>query len=305
MSYYVREVHGDNGVTTQAWEITEMEAVRLGVTNARQGPGCYYIAHPGEDIFDAIRRQTPWFAPNGENPFHRITLEPGEYYPRIARPTDSFLNESPGHNPAAQAQSEYIAIAVSQLTALTEQLRHICQTVHPVGNNLNAFGHDIRNLLILGCTEVETHWRGVLEANGMQLGRYSTKDYYKLRNAMRLNEYEVSFFHFPWLNAVSPFRSWDAIKPTESLVWYDAYNAVKHNREKEFSRATLQNLFESISACAIMMIAQFGLYVDGWRNSEPAKFFQFRALPKWEPKDVYMSPYPETARMRKSVMFPF
>jgi hypothetical protein len=29
-------------------------------------------------------------------------------------------------------------------------------------------------------------------------------------------------------------------KPTRSLVWYDAYNAVKHHREIEFERGSLR-----------------------------------------------------------------
>ena len=28
-------------------------------------------------------------------------------------------------------------------------------------------GYDIRNLLILACTEVESHWSAVLKANGL------------------------------------------------------------------------------------------------------------------------------------------
>jgi hypothetical protein len=132
-------------------------------------------------------------------------------------------------------------------------LGRICQTVQPEGKNLDAFGHDIRNLLILACTEAETHWRGVLVANGVTQDRYTTNDYVKLRDPMKLDEYAVTFPNYPWLAAFKPYEGWNTAKPTCSLGWYDAYNAVKHNRETEFERATLRRVFEAISACVVMM----------------------------------------------------
>jgi hypothetical protein len=51
---------------------------------------------------------------------------------------------------------------------------------------------------------------------------------------------------------------WLRSDPTKSLGWYDAYNGVKHNREAEFACGTLQRAFEAVSACASLLIAQFG-----------------------------------------------
>jgi hypothetical protein len=48
------------------------------------GPGTFFRAEPGEDIWDCIRRQTSWSDP--ERLFHAMTLGPGKYYPRIDRP---------------------------------------------------------------------------------------------------------------------------------------------------------------------------------------------------------------------------
>jgi hypothetical protein len=69
-----------------------------------------------------------------------------------------------------------------------------------------------------------------------------------LKAAMRLDEYGVEFPSYPRLPPISPFAGWGSSdKPTQALAWYDAYNAVKHNREAEFERATLGHAFVGLS----------------------------------------------------------
>lgn len=71
----------------ELWSIDVGTAVRVGVTNPENGAGTFFQASAGETIWDAIRRQAPsWFEPDGESPFDKTVLEPGEFYPRIARP---------------------------------------------------------------------------------------------------------------------------------------------------------------------------------------------------------------------------
>jgi len=166
MSYYLRIP--PTGEYLELWKIELDLAVQIGVTNPERGAGTYFKADPGETIWEAIRRQTPWFEPDGENPFHRAGLQPGQYYPRIARPINFRRHDVPGFSPGAYDEVDLMAIARSQLTVLTRQLDRICQTVHPTMQTFETFGHDIRNLLILACTEVEAHWRGVLAANGVR-----------------------------------------------------------------------------------------------------------------------------------------
>jgi hypothetical protein len=164
--------------------------------------------------------------------------------------------------------------------------------VHPMPETLGVFGHDIRNLLIIACTEVEAHWRGVLASNGVAQERYTTNDYMSLRAAMRLDEYAITFPAFPWLEPMSPFKNWGTTgRPTRDLVWYDDYNEVKHARETQFSRATLRSAFEAVSACMIMMVAQFGVEKGLGRGSEPRAFFHLSSVPSWPPAEVYIYPY--------------
>ena len=176
-----------------------------------------------------------------------------------------------------RGDTDFVAISRSQFTALMRQLDLICQTVHPREDTFNAFGHSIRNLLILACTEVETHWRGILVANNFIKEQYTRNHYVLLQPAMRLGDYAKDFPSFPWLPPFRPFEGWGT---SQKLGWYDAYNAIKHNREHEFSRATLHHAFEAVSACVIMMVAQFGSIVGLGRNTELNRFFTYRRAPR-------------------------
>ncbi|MGE0280187.1 MAG: hypothetical protein AB7P20_06185 [Rhizobiaceae bacterium] len=306
MSYYLRVAQTLDRTDTQVWNIESGRAVRVGVSNAENGAGTYFKAEPGETIWDAIRRMTPWFEPDGKCPFHKATLNPGEFYPRMARPIDQHPDEAPGWSPGVRAEANIVAIARSQLTVLTRQLDRICQTVQPTETTFGTFGHDIRNLLILACTEVESHWRGVLVANGAKGDRFTTREYVALKEAMRLDEYAIAFPNYPWLAPVRPFAGWGSTgSPTKELKWYDAYNAVKHNRETEFERATLGHVFDAVSACAIMMAAQFGLPAGLGQRTEVQAFFDFSSAPRWSLSEVYIYPYGEGRSDWSAVPFPF
>lgn len=303
MSYYLR-MGPDIG--HQVWNIDDTTAVRLGVTNPERGAGTFYKAAPGETAWQAIERCTPWLLPQSQNTFHKIVLDPGQYYPRMARPTDRALSASQAFNPGIAAEAVVVAMALSQLNTLVRQLDRICQTVHPTEQTFETFGHDIRNLLILACTEVENHWRGVLANNGVSKTRFNTRDYVAIRGAMRLDEYAVGFPSYPWLAPLAPYKGWGSSNhPTEDLKWYDAYNAVKHNREKEFSRATLRHTFEAMTACVIMMVAQFGLASGFSASAELRAFFHFSALPDWSPSDIYVHPYENANAGWSAVEFKF
>lgn len=306
MSYYLRPFATTSGSHIQVWKIEDDVAVRVGVSNPERGAGTYFKAEPGETIWDAIRRMTPWFESDGKCPFHKTMLRPGEYYPRMARPIDQHPDESPGWSPGAPTEANVIAIARGQLTTLTRQLDRICQTVQPTQATFNTFGHDIRNLLILACTEVESHWRGVLVANGVKGDRFNTRDYVALREAMRLDEYAVDFPSYPWLAPITPFAGWGSTgNPTQDLEWYDAYNAVKHNREVKFERATLSHAFAAVTACAIMMVAQFGLPAGLGQRSELEAFFHVGSTPRWPLSEVYMFPYGDGPGDWVAIPFPF
>jgi hypothetical protein len=192
-----------------------------------------------------------------------------------------------------------------QLTALNSRLEAVFQVVHPVQQNQHAYGHEIRNLIILASTEVESHWRAVLKENDFEPsnGRsFTTTDYVRLLAPMKLDEYSVSFPRYPWLEPVSPFKCWDLLKPTQSLDWYDAYNQVKHDREAKFQCAKLAFSIQSVAACAVMFAAQFGFEALDRRFREA---FAFKGVPRWMPDEVYTSRFESTGLVWTPVSYQF
>jgi len=297
----------ENGPYTSIWEVTDGRAVRLGIANPETVKNSSCMVKPGQSGVEAIRELLNNMG-FGECSHWPLELEPGQYYPRIARPGDQHFQQFPGNYPGAINDAHAIAMSLGQLNVLTRQLAEICQTVHPANNTLETYGHSIRNLLILACTEVEAHWRGILIANDIKQKRYTTATYVQILAAMRLDEYSLGYPYYPWLNTRGPFHGWNSITPTESLSWYDAYNAVKHDREGSFYRATLGHAFDAVGACVILMLAQYGHTVDNWQESETARFFRIDKRPSWVPSEVYTFDYNNAGAANKTwtpVPFPF
>ncbi len=219
-----------------------------------------------------------------------MTLPPGRYYARMARPSDQNPTQAPGSLPNAYRHQDTIIASLNQVRSLVSMLDSIFQAVHPTQANMAAFGGTIRNLLILASTECEAQWRGVLVANNIVPQRPSTTDYVKLAPAMRLREYGVSLRHFPWLPPSQPFGGWDGKAPTKSLPWYDDYNAAKHDREGAFSRASLQSAINAVSAVWIMIAAQFG-HSAVREFDDLERYFELSGVPRWPYVEVYTPPY--------------
>jgi hypothetical protein len=240
------------------WKVDHDRAERIDITNSALAA---ITADPGEHVVTTLQRRFQGTT------FHELSLGPGEYYRRMARPS-STRQGSPVDNPdKSDVVRQALAEGMGQLRALIEQLEHICRIVHPIEENLKAFGHEIRNVLI-ACTEAEAQWKNILKANGVkEEDRTKTNHYVKLLKPMKLNEYEVELTHYPWLDPVKPFKDWCARCPSQSLEWWEAYNLVKRNREERFREATLKRAIDAVSGCFVMLCAQYGWEVDSRGNS--------------------------------------
>ena len=220
-------------------------------------------------------------------------MNPGEYYPRMTRNIP--VPEQPG------LRYGYHVV----LQALLRRLEGVFAVVHPADLNKTVYGDELRHLLIIACTEVEGQWVGIMQANGYNppSGKYTTKDYVKLCSAMRLNDYAFRL----WLHgadytaSIQPFRSWSPSAPTQSIVWYDAYNAVKHDRATNFHKATLENVIDAIGAFYILGRAQFGSSGMRGRGIEDFDQMQFGipTCPQWTGADAYSD------SLQHSLRYPF
>jgi hypothetical protein len=216
-------------------------------------------------------------------------LEAGIYYPRIWRGT---MEESTTLPPLQALDHQAFYSGLQQTDILMNDLEALFRVVHPCAQTNDVYGSEIRNLLILACTEVEAQWRAILEANeATSEGKYfCTKDYVKLLEPLKLREYDYRLHRFPGYTMIRPFAAWQPSDSTKSLDWYDAYNAVKHNRENEFSRATLRHAISAVAAVDIMMVAQFGMVPLNLLHAKTS--FTATHVPTWLPAERYYPPRP-------------
>jgi hypothetical protein len=107
---------------------------------------------------------------------------------------------------------------------------------------------------------------------------------------MKLSGYAIKLSHYPSLRFVAPYRGWDSGAPTKSLIWYDSYNATKHDRAGNFSRATIYAAYQAVCAVWIMILAQYG--VNAAREFDDLNnYFEVVEIPFWRYSESYSIAY--------------
>lgn len=205
-------------------------------------------------------------------------INPGYFYPRIARENINFNYVS---NEFQQDIRAYRNIQNS--------LDELFNYIEPSIVNFSSFGHKIRELLILACTEVEYLLLKMLTENGYpQKKIFQTTDYIECKNILKLDCFEVELSQYSDLKIFKPFADWDRSKPTKSLPWYDAYNSVKHNRGDNITQANLEHLLDAISAIHILLESQYGNKIfTKWQSlTEDRSMFYTVKAPTWELREI-------------------
>jgi hypothetical protein len=235
-------------------------------------------------------------------------VEPGIYYPRIWRGYYPDQDPFMGYNAVNPRKiygyryTQSAAAAASLFSYLVEIFRH----VEPSEKNYQTFGHKMRELLLLACTEIESEWRAVLEENTKKENwqeRYTTADYFRVKEPLRLGEWGVILTDYPQLNSFMTFETWTQDAPTKSLAWYDAYNAVKHHRVSEFSKATLGNLIDAMAALHIMQAAQWGPEVFSLLHDNRSSPFTVIKSPNISINEIYMPSIDENRNLVAGLYF--
>lgn len=216
----------------------------------------------------------------------------GTHFPRMWRARYSMHNPLHCHNPVEpmDAYGEVYTRSIVAAASLFNEMTDVFRFVEPSTPNLETYGHRFRELVILGCTEVEACLRGVLQANtppAVHKRSYTTADYFRLRDPLRLHEWTVALKDYPNMPDLTPFAQWTSAQPTGSLAWYAAYNAVKHDREGEFHRATFSAALQAMAALFVMQCAQWGPEIYSPWFGDRASPFALANVPVWEAGDFY------------------
>ena len=186
-----------------------------------------------------------------------------------------------------------------QLEIILSDVAEVFKVIAPHHKQRSVYGHAIRNIIILACTELDSRMQSILADNGVRPDAkyFEMKDFYKLKEPLKLDEYELSFYRYGDLGTFSPFSTWESNK---QLPWYKAYNHIKHNREKHFTEANLFNAINAIMGYAIIIIAQYGYRNELWRETV-GKIIQVNKEPQWQLDDFYI----KSPDSQRSVPFPF
>lgn len=211
---------------------------------------------------------------------------PGKFYRRSIRRlyynTDKCTTEI--YNRSAMLDE------VRSFHSICNSLTSLFDIIEPEHPNLTAYGNKIREGLILGCTEVEYLLKKTLiDNNYTNSKRMSMNDYVKTLPYLKLEQYSVKLKMFPDLGSFQPFANWSPSQPTQSLNWYDSYNAVKHDRGSNKNRSTLEMLINSVAAIHIILEAHYGEHLfDSPMRSSYESIFQTETRPIWDLHELPM-----------------
>jgi hypothetical protein len=180
------------------------------------------------------------------------TVIDGVWRPGLTPPGQ--IMQALGTNRSEQRSAE------QSLYLLVDELNDLFLYVEPRNAGTDAYSAKTRQLLILACTEVEDGWarylrKAEVQPNGSR--GYSTNDYVRLLDSLKLAEYQIGLVPYAGAAKVRPFAGWSATQPTQSLAWYDAYNKAKHDRSTNLPLATVTRCIEAVAAAVVMFSVRF------------------------------------------------
>lgn len=111
----------------------------------------------------------------------KVSLAPGEYHPRIWRgyKGNPFIDQFDALKPDKVYGQKFMGAIVAS-ESLFKEVSEVFRQIEPDQANYQVYGHRLRELLILLCTEVEANWKAVFELNfPSKIGRrLNTADYF-------------------------------------------------------------------------------------------------------------------------------
>jgi hypothetical protein len=150
---------------------------------------------------------------------------------------------------------------------IQKDMEELFDYIEPSMQNNNCYSYRIHSLLIRACIEVEANLKAILTENDyVKDGDLRMDDYKKVEHSHRLSAYKVSIP--TWYGEEGAIRQpFDAWSRGQSLKWYQAYNASKHDRMGTFHTATFSHMLDAICGCLVVLSAQF--YTNGFSSLDP------------------------------------
>jgi len=193
----------------------------------------------------------------GAEDIQNLDLEVGHSIKGVWRPSLYYYDDT---FQALEVNENEMRLSEYSLRLLVQKLDEIFLYIEPDSSSLNTYSHKTRELLILACTEVENFWQYYMTqaaATPINGRSFTTKDYVKLVDKLHLKDFEFSLKTYSTIASIRPFEHWNSTASTASLLWYDAYNKTKHDRDTHFGKATLINCINAVVANLVMHCVKF------------------------------------------------
>jgi hypothetical protein len=253
----------------------------------------YYFTHPCDESSPTNKLADTF---GSAATFIPAKLAPGQFHKRMWRG-----QMIAGARALGMGRQERDSVRVSRM--LAARLQDIFHYIEPEARHDVVYGHEVRSLLILACTEVENSCKAVLRDNGaaptwppghpaiargQKKDEFNMYDYSRLADPMKLAEWEVSLSTVPTYGSFRPFDRW---KLGSALDWYSAYNKTKHDRELSLCEATLGRAIRATAAVFVLTVAQFGgPHRDIASYFRPDEFLPETPHPTWPTEELYLPP---------------
>lgn len=156
-------------------------------------------------------------------------------------------------HPAYSVDPEHYVRAIR---VIQKDILELFDYIEPSDINLPCYSFRTHELLMRLCIEIEANFKAILSENGyVKGGNWNILDYKKIEESHFLSRYSVQI---PvWREGpriISPFENWTE---TGKPVWYQDYNAAKHDRHMAFPKANFENLLQAASGLIIVISSQF------------------------------------------------
>lgn len=209
----------------------------------------------------------------------------GTYFPSIARP----LKSHSMYNPNAEVENELAKTFLRDNNSITNDIEACFDVASAAPANYQTYGAQFEKIIYFACVGVESLFSKILFDNGYEIKNAGTKTFVRLKIALRIDEYKLTLVYYPWMPALKPFQGWDTSHPSASLSWFDAYNSLKHDKQRNRHKATMENALNAAAAHYVMTYAVFGTQMFNGYFSDKF-FFHFETKPKWMTAEVYFAP---------------
>jgi len=78
---------------------------------------------------------------------------------------------------------------------------------------------------------------------------------------------------------ITPFQTWNAQQPKQSLTWWNAFDEIKHNRSEKVEKANLENILNCLGALFMLEMKELSLICNGQEPDvpePPTKIFELK-----------------------------